>query len=910
MNKKNLLLNSLMLFVALMTSVYANAATVDDIALIKNSYVLVCDDLGARPGKGVLFGDNHFLDVTGGSVATNKGMVNLSVVDTLGLDNTPLYVTQEIVDKYGADYSGEHYNYLRLKNAQDVIAMKLTAKSKVVMFISGNNKVGKDARIPKIAMDAKLEKPLNPAPTADHPATVSGFRWEYTVDNDGLYYIGSYNGDMFVSFIIVEVNEAPGTPTVKVGEQQFEDGLWFREVTCNANDYMMEGSLEGIPTVVTYTTDGSTPNAASPVYTEPIRCYADMTVKFQAYQDMMSNGTPMEDFICTNADKEAYVSFSFDAPTIEANGATFTVTTPYGERNGVNFYTLNGAKAVQGDGTTLTESATVSAYTQIVNGDYGVFTSKSTATDIFVLNPIKEAKKIEVSGDVVYYEDYDIYRVENGTISANPADFFVKDPDFGAVMYDTYQVNGQDVYIKMSTTNITFLVAEGDSVNVKVTCSKNACKNIDAVDEEDGSAVLDRKCFVNVDGINYCHLDAEGNEAADLKLYPDANIIEFTLGSGYHTFQKYSGTGNILISSIEITPVNNSGPVIPEKVWTIAGSEDVLGSNWDNEDTANDMTALGDGTYQLVKKGVELYADMEYEFKVLANHSWDENYGMNGEASGRNCFFTVDEDGTYDVTFVWIDEIKELYAVAERVNYSAGKMGDANNDGQVTMGDVVAIVNHVLGRPNVSFNFNNADVNGNGEVTMADVVGVVNIVLGRTVAGARGAEKTTLVPGSLTLKAEADRMSVKLDNTAAYTAFQMDVTLPEGMSLNDVAYAGRQSSSHSLMMSELENGKVRIAGWSANNAELKGNSGELLSLVLAGAQTVGAVTIDNIRFVTAEGVEHAFAAVEAFGETTGIGLTPALSEGEGVVYDLQGRKVNSKTLKGLYILDGKKSVKK
>lgn len=43
-----------------------------------------------------------------------------------------------------------------------------------------------------------------------------------------------------------------------------------------------------------------------------------------------------------------------------------------------------------------------------------------------------------------------------------------------------------------------------------------------------------------------------------------------------------------------------------------------------------------------------------------------------------------------------------------------------------------------------------------------------------------------------------------------------------------------------------------------------------------------------------------------FGETTGIeSLTPALSEGEGVVYDLQGRRVAQPT-KGLYIINGKK----
>jgi len=43
-------------------------------------------------------------------------------------------------------------------------------------------------------------------------------------------------------------------------------------------------------------------------------------------------------------------------------------------------------------------------------------------------------------------------------------------------------------------------------------------------------------------------------------------------------------------------------------------------------------------------------------------------------------------------------------------------------------------------------------------------------------------------------------------------------------------------------------------------------------------------------------------------ETTGVGnLTPALSEGEGAVYDLQGRKVAQPT-KGLYIVNGKKVI--
>lgn len=542
----------------------ANAATVDDIAVCKHSYVLVCDQLGARPGKGVLFGNDHFLDVTGGSTATNKGQVDLSVLNEAD-DN---HVNQYIVDKYGADYPGLHYNFLRLKNNQDVIAMKLTAKSKVIMFIQGNNKTGKDARIPCIAKtvdDIKNKTGLNAAPTADHPTTDAGFRWEYTVDDDGLFYVGSYNGDMFVSYIIVEANEAPGTPTVKVGDQTFENGLWFREVSCKANEYKMEGSDEGIPTIVTYTTDGSEPNATSPVYKEPIKCYKDMTVKFQAYQDWGTGAD--EAFKCDGADNDGNVNFVFDAPTIDANGATFTITSPYAEQNGSNYYKLGDGEEVAGNGATLTESATVTAYTKITNGDYATFTTKATTKDVYVLNPIKAKKTIAVTkADVVLDEEAtaasttgEVYKVENGEISADKADFFVKNLTFGVVKNADYQIDGKEAYIQMSNTNITFLVAEGDSVNVKVICSKNACKNIDAADAEDGSQVNDRKCYVNVSGTNYCHKDADGNEAADLKLYPEANVIEFGLNAGTYTFQKYSGTGNIMISSIEFTPVNANG---------------------------------------------------------------------------------------------------------------------------------------------------------------------------------------------------------------------------------------------------------------------------------------------------------------------------------------------------------------
>ncbi len=544
----------------------ANAASVNDLVECKHSYVLVCDDYtnngtGSRT-KGGLFGDGFFWDVTGGSVATNKGKVNLAVADGV-------LVTDEIVEKYG-EY-GEHLNSLRLKNDQDVIAMKVTAKSKIIIFYQNN---GAD-RYPMFGLDSKPT--TNPMDVqGEKTETVNKMaRMEWTAPDDMTIYIGGKGGDQFLSFIIVEANEAPGTPTVKVGDMQYDGALYFKEVTCKANPATEEGSTEKIPTVVTYTTDGSTPTAASPVYTAPIKCTKNMNVKFQAFLDF-GDGKANDDFICSGADNEGIVSFSFDAPVINNEGGNVTISTGY--NNATNYYSYGEVKDAQGDSFTLTEGATVIAYTKIANGDVS-FTSKSVTKDVYqgLLAAIKEKKTIAVSaGDVV--EDAEatatsttgpVYKVENGAISATTSDFFVKNLEFGVIKDAAYQIDGKEAYIKMNNTNITFLVAAGDKVNVKVICSKNSCKTLNP--DNDESVTTDRKCYVNVSGTTY---------GCDDITVENGNIIEFELAGGknvtnkddegnettsfeaadtYYTFQKYSGTGNILISSIEITPADPSG---------------------------------------------------------------------------------------------------------------------------------------------------------------------------------------------------------------------------------------------------------------------------------------------------------------------------------------------------------------
>ena len=728
----------------------AKAASVDDVAVLKHSYVLVCDEWNnngtEKIASGTIYGNGFFFTPTGHDKSTGKGKTNLSVVNEAD-DN---HVTAEIAAKYGEEYNMDHYNSLRLKNNQDVLVMKVTAKSKIIFFFQGNNKTGADARIPKLWKggeggvqkkdDCKDANALNPKPTADHPATDAGFRFEYVAEDDMTLWVGSWNGDMFLSYVIVEANEAPGTPSVKVGDQTYEGGLWFREVTCKANDATEEGSEEKIPTIVTYTTDGTMPTAASPVYTQPIKCYKDMTVKFQAFLDF-GDGKANADFICDGADNEGIVSFSFDAPAIEADGATFTINSPYAEQNGTNFYKLNGGEEVQGNGTTLTESATVTAFTKIANGEYATFTSKSTLKDVYVLNPIKEKKVIAVTaGEAVLDEEAtatsttgEVYKVEGGEISAEKSDFFVKNLTFKVEKNADYQVPvGQEVYIQMSNTNITFFVAEGDSVDVKVICTKNSCKNIDADDAEDGSQVNDRKCFVNVSGTNYCLKDEEGNETNDLKLYPNANEFTFGLkgaeGGSYFTFQKYSGTGNIMISSIEFTPAAAE----PAETETVLWEGNALVNGW-----ADQPFFLSDGGKELTdnnaKAGdrIRIYASAPantWQVELFNGH-WDgmverfsavaltEEDGSPRESS----IFDLDALGYFEYT------ITDTFLTTNTVAQGWGGTFLLNGDGNLTVTKVTLVQGGASGIETIkAVNVKNGAVyNLSGQKVDASYKGVV-----------------------------------------------------------------------------------------------------------------------------------------------------------------------------------------
>jgi len=85
------------------------------------------------------------------------------------------------------------------------------------------------------------------------------------------------------------------------------------------------------------------------------------------------------------------------------------------------------------------------------------------------------------------------------------------------------------------------------------------------------------------------------------------------------------------------------------------------------------------------------------------------------------------------LTTTSIHELKaqDVSAICDVLDYLPG---DVNRDGSVTIADVTALVNIILGKDNtVPYLYDHAaaDVNGDNYVTIADVTALVNIILGK-----------------------------------------------------------------------------------------------------------------------------------------------------------------------------------
>lgn len=267
-------------------------------------------------------------------------------------------------------------------------------------------------------------------------------------------------------------------------------------------------------------------------------------------------------------------------------------------------------------------------------------------------------------------------------------------------------------------------------------------------------------------------------------------------------------------------------------------------------------------------------------------------------------YYTLDEDAkiwkdngsTSDADYAdqmeIVNNIKQEIADLATAVDNIGLLGDANEDAKVNVLDYQKVVNMILDptqQPEEETNlFANVDINQNEIIEVGDLTAIVNYILtgdwqGYAAARSMNAEGESIAMNVSPMEQGKQRIAVSLANVSDYTAFQMDMVLPEGMTFVGASLSNRAGESHKLYSRTQLDGSIRVLASSIKGETFSGNEGAVLYIDVEGA---GNVELVNILFSDVNAQTHLFT---IGGDATGINNVSTFESLKQQVYDFGGR---------------------
>ena len=171
------------------------------------------------------------------------------------------------------------------------------------------------------------------------------------------------------------------------------------------------------------------------------------------------------------------------------------------------------------------------------------------------------------------------------------------------------------------------------------------------------------------------------------------------------------------------------------------------------------------------------------------------------------------------------------------------RMGDVNINGTVTVSDIVAEVDYILGKNPQPFLFEAGDMNKNGVITILDLTQLVNVILTQPAyssslrSSANSDYQLTFSDLHLNYAngEKTGNIILSLSNTNPVIAMNWDLVLPDSVSIDteNIGFMGNRANqnTHTIAVNKLDNGNIyRFIIYSSQNKEIAGNSGDLLSI--------------------------------------------------------------------------------
>lgn len=343
---------------------------------------------------------------------------------------------------------------------------------------------------------------------------------------------------------------------------------------------------------------------------------------------------------------------------------------------------------------------------------------------------------------------------------------------------------------------------------------------------------------------------------------PQSSIEEYRMASVWSNFRIITDFKPNFFSLNDVTTMHGDTIVVP-----------VMMEN-ENEITAFQTDIYLVEGFEVVKNGddflVELSDRKGRDHVIMANETPDGAVRVASYSStlksfknndGELFYITVkapeDGNGIYplilkNTRLTTVDEDEVLSPdVFCNVTVLPFILGDVNSSGDITVADVVLTAKYILYQNPEPFIFDAADMNGDSRITITDVVKIANLILDQNYDEPTNMHLTSPNEAGDRMSGEIrnNTVSINLDNAMGYTAFQLDLTLPEGITASDFALAER-ANELGLIVKDHGNGKIRVVGYAANLKTIKGNEGNLLTFHVTGNGEIG---VDHIALVTPEG---------------------------------------------------------
>lgn len=246
--------------------------------------------------------------------------------------------------------------------------------------------------------------------------------------------------------------------------------------------------------------------------------------------------------------------------------------------------------------------------------------------------------------------------------------------------------------------------------------------------------------------------------------------------------------------------------------------------------------------------------------------------------------------------------------------------GDVNCDGVVNAADVTALYNYILN--NIMTYYDTSDVNGDGVVNAGDVTCVYNVILGYSTAPHAPNyihSSDAITASAFNIEAGATHpLDIEFNNSTAYTAMQLDINMPQGLSISAVRKSQRTSDMN-IQFAKVEEGKWRILASTSGNATWSGNEGTLFTIIVKADDTWSgndAISLNSIIAVEPCEDIHMIDDINVeVSNTTGVKDINIDNNGPVDVYNMNGQLLRKQVDRnnattglpaGFYIVGGKK----